>query len=550
MSEELFQHPPLDDKKASLRLIEIQRDVSSDGLIQCRMIHTTTLPKSFTGVDGDDPRNDDELTPKYDCVSYTWGTTYSKSKIRINGKVFQVRANLFRFLDTARNKGYYDRYYWIDALCIDQSNVIERNHQVQQMGQIFSNAETVLMWLGIKPELESTLRQLNKSSNVVKIRSRSPGSNLANEDLKPDFTFDSFRNSSPRMKSFELAGPYGTFCNDEYWSRAWITQEIVLAKRAIVLVGSQSIDLRTLTQQVTMPDTPFYYIADFVNQRTKARIYGQPNLAANWGVINLLHHFRGRECFEPRDRIYSLLALCGDGIELKVAYDVTDEQVLQQTLFAWKDCLCLCSAAVVAQALWPHKLDYPSQVESIQDLIQIKLAATKTKYIKGGKILSGTCRYCNSQGVFSEWIHTEGFVLCLNTACFDIRGHLFWRTQNAGEDTFSNSGTLYIETWRAGEHSWLPVRDKVSGLKTSMIRDEVSEVEISMIAGLKEPRKVPAVMLQLTVGTLIDIAKNGIKTNSRHSRRCANLWRNVRDSTKRDPRRGLVKLVNSRAIET
>lgn len=220
MSKELFQHTPLDYKKASLRLIEIQRNVSHDGLIQCRMVHMTSLPEQFTSADGDDSRSDGKPRQKYACVSYTWGTTDSRFKIRVNGKVFQVRANLFRFLDTARIKGYFDRYFWIDALCIDQSNVIERNHQVQQMGRIFSNAEEVLMWLGRKPELESTLRQLNQSSQDIHYSTKGPRSNPGTEDLHPNFMFDSLRSSSPRVKSLELAGPYGTFCNDEYWSRA------------------------------------------------------------------------------------------------------------------------------------------------------------------------------------------------------------------------------------------------------------------------------------------------------------------------------------------
>jgi hypothetical protein len=39
-------------------------------------------------------------------------------------------------------------WLWIDALCIDQSNAMKRNHQVQQMGLIYSQAERVMVWLG------------------------------------------------------------------------------------------------------------------------------------------------------------------------------------------------------------------------------------------------------------------------------------------------------------------------------------------------------------------------------------------------------------------
>ncbi|TFB00421.1 hypothetical protein CCMA1212_007750 [Trichoderma ghanense] len=36
----------------------------------------------------------------------------------------------------------------IDAICIDQKNLKERGHQVQQMGDIYKQAERVLFWLG------------------------------------------------------------------------------------------------------------------------------------------------------------------------------------------------------------------------------------------------------------------------------------------------------------------------------------------------------------------------------------------------------------------
>jgi len=38
--------------------------------------------------------------------------------------------------------------FWIDALCIDQNNTKEKNHQVKQMGKIYANAYRVVSWLG------------------------------------------------------------------------------------------------------------------------------------------------------------------------------------------------------------------------------------------------------------------------------------------------------------------------------------------------------------------------------------------------------------------
>jgi len=36
----------------------------------------------------------------------------------------------------------------VDAVCINQENLLERNSQVQIMDQIYRNAETVHIWLG------------------------------------------------------------------------------------------------------------------------------------------------------------------------------------------------------------------------------------------------------------------------------------------------------------------------------------------------------------------------------------------------------------------
>ena len=44
----------------------------------------------------------------------------------------------------------FDDHIWIDALCIDQENISERNAQVSIMDQIYQRAGYVLVWLGEK----------------------------------------------------------------------------------------------------------------------------------------------------------------------------------------------------------------------------------------------------------------------------------------------------------------------------------------------------------------------------------------------------------------
>jgi hypothetical protein len=84
--------------------------------------------------------------PEYEALSYTWGSSGSDVNIEVDGQVIPIRANLAYALAALR--GPTPRTLWVDALCIDQRNIEERNHQVGQMGEIYRRASQVLTWLG------------------------------------------------------------------------------------------------------------------------------------------------------------------------------------------------------------------------------------------------------------------------------------------------------------------------------------------------------------------------------------------------------------------
>jgi hypothetical protein len=69
-----------------------------------------------------------------------------------------------------------DKLLWIDALCIDQENVIERNHQVQQMGEIFSRASNVLAWLGSNRTIEIYFAEVSGRATASSPKRRSTDS--------------------------------------------------------------------------------------------------------------------------------------------------------------------------------------------------------------------------------------------------------------------------------------------------------------------------------------------------------------------------------------
>ncbi|KAI8225327.1 Heterokaryon incompatibility protein 6, OR allele [Colletotrichum sp. SAR 10_96] len=82
----------------------------------------------------------------YEALSYAWGSTDQSETITANGQILHVTKNLYSALEHLRQKE--NRILWIDAICIDQTNLQERGHQVGQMSDIYRQADQVLVWLG------------------------------------------------------------------------------------------------------------------------------------------------------------------------------------------------------------------------------------------------------------------------------------------------------------------------------------------------------------------------------------------------------------------
>ena len=88
----------------------------------------------------------DECTGSYEALSYVWGDGSEKTPIQINGSTLEVGTNLRLALFNLREPNK-PRTLWIDAICINQDDISERNQQVTIMGDIYSRARRTVVWL-------------------------------------------------------------------------------------------------------------------------------------------------------------------------------------------------------------------------------------------------------------------------------------------------------------------------------------------------------------------------------------------------------------------
>jgi hypothetical protein len=89
------------------------------------------------------------VNPAYEALSYVWGEPVFSHFIQetSTNTILNITTNLNQALQAIRHKDTA-RVLWIDAVCINQTDLKEKGHQVALMGQIYHDATRVVIWLG------------------------------------------------------------------------------------------------------------------------------------------------------------------------------------------------------------------------------------------------------------------------------------------------------------------------------------------------------------------------------------------------------------------
>ncbi|KAM7189092.1 Heterokaryon incompatibility protein (HET) domain containing protein [Naviculisporaceae sp. PSN 640] len=86
-------------------------------------------------------------SPRFDALSNVWGDLNDTVPITVNGFLFRITRNLDAALHRLRKQND-TLTLWVDAICINQADLVERSQQVKRMGQIYRQARHVYMWVG------------------------------------------------------------------------------------------------------------------------------------------------------------------------------------------------------------------------------------------------------------------------------------------------------------------------------------------------------------------------------------------------------------------
>lgn len=208
----------LDKGRRQIRLLRIQPrpedEERSRKLLEC-FVETRSL---------------DDGNLKFDALSYVWGDATQLVPITVDRKLFLATPNLAQALYSFRENNTVPGFLWVDAVCINQQDVAERNHQVTLMAQLYAQADEVRIWMG--PESKHTAPLFDKLEDCGGSQDR-PDSSIGNAVHLVDVE------SGCLDGLLDLLGR-------PWWSRVWVIQEAALARNPVIHCGSQTFEFRRL----------------------------------------------------------------------------------------------------------------------------------------------------------------------------------------------------------------------------------------------------------------------------------------------------------------
>lgn len=262
--------------------------------------------------------------PPYTALSYTWGDSTDTRQVNFDGYKINVRENLWLFLRQQSLSIAEPQLFWIDALCINQSNIGEHNHQVGLMRLIYATATNVYIWLG--PGSQNSDVAMNFLAGYDKRELRRQGQGYR------------------RIWTREEGKAIYELCERNYWRRMWIIQEIIHTERITVWCGTRCFDWRSFERlylhlKVLENENWFAHhpMAIRVLQSSAClmvwqRAHWRHNETPTPHLQMLIEIFQQWQCADVRDKVYALVGMASESTVIMPDYNLTPREVYNKVV--------------------------------------------------------------------------------------------------------------------------------------------------------------------------------------------------------------------------
>ncbi|KAL5329485.1 hypothetical protein ACEPPN_002999 [Leptodophora sp. 'Broadleaf-Isolate-01'] len=276
----------------------------------------------------------------YAALSYVWGDAYDTVPIKMNGQEVHVQRNLEAALRILSSRAEFHGQYrlWVDALCINQNDAVEKSTQIKRMRTIYGNAREVIGWLG--PEFSESGKAIDLIEHLSLSWSKGFGKELENR-LRQDPEYLGLGNW---LALHELM-------RRGYWARLWIIQEIVLGSSSAVLYcGNRCVEWTSFCQAIGFLFEYLWTVKDAILAHEVLRLYPDERKTPAWSTMSLHLVFRdlwmlsqnearggddylsfgqlldlakSGDAKDPRDKVYGLVGMMDPLVARNVIPDYT-----------------------------------------------------------------------------------------------------------------------------------------------------------------------------------------------------------------------------------
>lgn len=193
-----------------MRLLPRRNSSAAQPDIECEIFHISL---------SNPPNN----RPSYEALSYVWGSASKPFRILADNCHLAVTSNLYIALQYLRMNIDRPKILWIDSICINQNDIVERNRQVSIMRHIFLNANRTIVWLG-----DFSFEPVIRSDDFLAFIESEHGSEAFLAQI------------TGRRKNSLLSNVLKIF-DCAWFTRIWIVQELTLSKDVVVRIGEREI---------------------------------------------------------------------------------------------------------------------------------------------------------------------------------------------------------------------------------------------------------------------------------------------------------------------
>lgn len=257
------------------------------------------------------------LSSYYHALSYVWGDECDTVPITVNYLRFEITRNLLAALQRiSLHRSTEKTVLWVDAICINQGDVIEKSSHLRRMRDIYAGAYSTFVWLGEGTDRsDRAMTYFGKFSDGVdmnKVVKKHEYNKPMLDGPKVDQLLREYEDN--RSAWYGL----GELTIREYFHRLWIVQEVIVSSTVIAFCGKRCLAFYILTsmlaiandnQLATVDGDMSYYRAAITHLHLFRSSHRQGDLPLRHWVT--LYAFR-QKCADDKDRVWALLGLASD----------------------------------------------------------------------------------------------------------------------------------------------------------------------------------------------------------------------------------------------